>query len=542
MNKKAAGVILIILTIFFSGACSNLSKSGSQSSNVENELSKAEKPISGGTINLAAMSSLNLDPLNAANEDDKNILSLIYEGLVKVDGQGKIQPALAENWQIDETGTTYTFNLRQDVKWHSGESFSSNDVKATFDRVRELKKSAKSNTQALFAEFNNVQSYDAPNAATFVVHLYKPDPDFLNKITCGIIPASSIEALKASNASGQSFAGTGPFEIVSKTSDSITLKRNESYYDKKPYIKEVNIKIFPDKETAKEAFMSSSIDVIEIGQEDYDKFSEVKDSYMLQYPSRYFEFVALNLTNPLFSDANVRQAMLMGIDRNRILQDTIWGRGLIVDGPILPYSWAFNPNAQHIEYNKKLAAEKLEELGWKDENGDGILEKTIGTKKYKFEFELLVNASDSARYQAASHIAEDLKELGISVKITNLNWEELRSKVMSKKYEAAIMGWKLAPNPDLGVMFSSSEIKNGYNFVSYSNKELDDVLNKIQTSRDENNKKELLYKASEIISRDLPYLFLYSPNDILALNTRVQGVNPNPINVFYNISEWWLKQ
>ncbi len=91
-------------------------------------------------------------------------------------------------------------------------------------------------------------------------------------------------------------------------------------------------------------------------------------------------------------------------------------------------------------------------------------------------------------------------------------------------------------------MFSSSEIKNGYNFVSYSSKELDDVLNKIQTSRDENNKKELLYKASEIISRDLPYLFLYSPNDILALNTRVKGVNPNPINVFYNISEWWLKQ
>lgn len=541
MNRKIIGAILIILMMFLNGACSN-PKFTSLDSNAQNEQKETEKPISGGTINIAGMSSLNLDPLNTANEDDKNILSLIYESLIKIDGQGKIQPALAENWQVDEAGTTYTFNLRQDVKWHSGESFSSSDVKATFDRVRELKKSVKNNTQALFAEFNNIQSYDAPDAATFVIHLYKPDPDFLNKITCSIIPASSIEALKASNATDQSFAGTGPFEVVSKSSDSIALKRNESYYGKKPYIKEVNIKIFPDKETAKEAFMSSSIDVIEIGQEDYDKFSEAKDSYMLQYPSRYFEFIALNLTNPLFSDANVRQAMLMGIDRNRILQDTIWGRGLVIDGPILPYSWAFNPNAQHIEYNKKLAAEKLKELGWKDENGDGILEKTIGTKKYKFEFELLVNASDSARYQAASRIAEDLKELGISVKITNLNWEDLQNKVINKKYEAAIMGWKLAPNPDLRVMFSSSEIKNGYNFVSYSNKELDDILNKIQSSGDRNNKKELLYKASEIISRDLPYLFLYSPNDILALNTRVKGVNPNPINLFYNISEWWLKQ
>lgn len=541
MNKKIIGAILIILMIFLNGACSN-PKSTSQISNTQNQQKETEKPISGGTINLAAMSSLTLDPLNVANEDDKNILSLIYEGLVKIDGQGKVQPALAKNWQVDESGTTYTFNLRQDVRWHSGENFSSSDVKATFDRVRELNKSAKNNTQTLFAEFNNIQSYDAPDAATFVVHLYKPDPDLLYKIDFGIVSASSIESLKSNSAAGQSFAGTGPFEVASKSSDSIALKRNEFYYNKKPYIKEVNIKIFPDKETAKEAFMSSSIDVIEIEQEDYDKFSEVKDSYMLQYPSRYFEFIALNLTNPLFSGANVRQAMLMGIDRNRILQDTIWGRGLVIDGPILPYSWAFNPNAQHIEYNKKLAAEKLKELGWKDENGDGILEKTIGKQKYKFEFELLVNASDSARYQAASHIAEDLKELGISAKITNLSWEDLQNKVISKKYEAAIMGWKLAPNPNLKLMFSSSEIKDGYNFVSYSSQELDDVLNKIQTSRDENNKKELLYKASEIISRDLPYLFLYSPNEILALNTRVKGVNPNSINLFYNISEWWLKQ
>ncbi len=541
--KRKLMAILILITVFFSTACSDTKHLTPIEPKEPEKQEVAESPQSGGTISLATTSKLNLDPLMANDEETKAILSIIYEGLVRIDGQGMLQPALAESWQIDEDGKTYTINLRTDVKWHNGETFSAADVKATFDRIKELKKSVKKGERPDFAEFDNVQSYEALDENTFIISLYKPDADFLYGMTRGILSASFIETLKVSKGTEKTaleYIGTGPFKVVSKLSDSVSLRRNDDYFSEKPYIEEINIKNFPDNIAIKEAFNKRAIDMINIEPEDWNVFHEMEDVYLLQYPSRYFEFIAVNLTNPILSDVKVRQAILMGIDRNRILQDTTLGRGLVIDGPILPYSWAFNSNMQHIMYNKRTAAQKLKEAGWEDEDNDGILEKTIGKKKYKLAFELLVNTSNGARYQTASHVEKDLKELGISVKLTNVTWDELKSKVMSKKYDTAIMGWKLAPNPDLQFMFASSEIKNGYNFVSYSNPELDDILIRAKTNYE--GKKELLYEAQEIINRDLPYLFLYSPNEILALNKRLKGVKPDPINLFNNINEWWVEQ
>ena len=207
------------------------------------------------------------------------------------------------------------------------------------------------------------------------------------------------------------------------------MKRNEDYFGKVPYIEMINIKTYPDTTSMKESFMNGDVDLVTIEPVDWNVFDDMKNVYLLQYPSRYFEFVAVNLTNPIFSDVSVRQALLMGIDRNRILQDTTLGRGIVIDGPILPYSWAFNSQIKHITYSKKMAAEQLEEAGWKDEDGDGILEKTIGNKLHKLEFELLVNTDNPARYQTASHIVKDLKELGVSVKLVNVAWEDRKSVV-----------------------------------------------------------------------------------------------------------------
>lgn len=340
----------------------------------------------------------------------------------------------------------------------------------------------------------------------------------------GILPASIIEKSKTDKTDDEltlEYIGTGPYKVVGWKSNSITLHRND-YYSDKPYIDEINFRRFPDNNSIKEAFTNQTIDLAIIESEDWNIFQNMEDVYLLQCPSRYFEFISLNLNNPLLSDVKVRQAMLMGINRDRILQDTTLGRGIVIDGPILPFSWAFNSQVQHVAYNPKAALQMLQEAGWKDEDEDGILEKTIGNKNYKFEIELLVNTANGARYQAASHIEKDLKALGISVKLVNVTWDELKTNVMNKKFDAAIMGWKLTPNPDLRFMFASSEIKNGYNFVSYSNTELDVLL--IRANASEEGRQELLFKTQEIINKDLPYLFLYSPNKLLALNKRLKGV------------------
>ena len=190
------------------------------------------------------------------------------------------------------------------MKWHNGESFTSADVKTTFDRIRELKKLRLKDYESGFPEFDNIQNYEALDEHTFTISLFKPDADFLYQMNREILSMSFIEASKTSKTTEQTtpeFIGTGPFKVVSKTRDTVSLKRNDEYFGKKPYIEEINIKIYPDNTSVKEAFNNRDIDIINIESEDWNIFHEMEDVYLLQYPSRYFEFVAMNLNNPRLS-------------------------------------------------------------------------------------------------------------------------------------------------------------------------------------------------------------------------------------------------
>ncbi|WP_422449103.1 ABC transporter substrate-binding protein [Thermoanaerobacterium sp. DL9XJH110] len=547
--RKTKIVSAVLLLAIFLTACSNSPAGSAQEKKSGGQTSSG--PKSGGGVAIAAVSPLALDPLQVQTDEEKAIAGLIYEGLVKIDEQGRIQPGLAKSWDISDDGRTYTFYLRDGVKWHDGKIFTSADVKATFDRIVELRKKQKNQGRApLFPEFDNIESFSATGEGTFVVSLYKPDAGFLYAMARGILPASLIQvqrdAEKRAAGPGQNAlqavpVGTGKYRFVKKDSESILLKRNENYYGKKPYIEDITIKIFPDKNSMKEALKHEKVDIIPVDPQDWGIFQGISHINLIQYSSRYFEFMALNLNKSIFKDANVRRAILMGIDRNKILQDTTLGKGIVIDGPVLPFSWAYNSQIRHITFNQASARQILKEAGWADTDGDGILEKKISGKRQRFEFEMLVNTSNSARYQAAMDIQKNLQEIGVRVKIINIPWDELEKRVLDKKYDAALMGWKLSPNPDLRFMFSSSEIKNGYNFVSYSNPQLDEILIKAQASAFEEERRTFLFRAQEIIANDVPYIFLYSPGNLLAVNKKIKGVRPDPVNLFNSIEEWWVE-
>lgn len=549
MKRLSVYLLVFLILIFSVTACSNNSVNPSQENKPGENVSSV--PKSGGKINLGVTSAINPDPLQAQTDDEKSIDSLIYEGLVKIDGQGRVKPALANGWEISADGRTYTFKLNNDVKWHDGGLFSSDDIKATFDKIRQMKSQQAKKKIKVFPGFDNIESYSAPDAHTFTVSLFKPDADFLYDMTVEILPASYVSpgedrsgtsSGKSSESQQESMpSGTGKYKVVNQYSDTIELKKNDEYYGKKPYIDDIVIHIFPDVDAMKEAFKNQEIDLMPIDTQEWGIFQNMEDVSLLHYPSQYFEFIALNLKDSLFKDAAVRQAILMSIDRSKILQDTTLGRGIVIDGPVMPFSWAYNPQMQHQSFDRDKAVKILKDAGWSDGDGDGILEKKTGGKKIKFEFELLANTSNAARYQAASDIQNDLKKVGIAVKVVNVPWDELKTKVMGKKYNAAIMGWKLSPNPDLRFMFSGDEIKSGYNFVSYSNPQLDELLIKAQSSNLEEDRKAFLHQAQDIISRDLPYIFLYSPNNLLAVNKRIKGFQPDPVDIFNNIDGWWVE-
>ena len=195
--KKSLIIILVFIFLLLITACSNTSISPIEEDfTSEEEVSKS--PQSGGTLNLAVTSLPNPDPLMAEDYETKSILSLIYEGLVRIDEEGSIQPNLAVNWQITDDGRTYIFKLRKDVKWQNGKTFSSSDVKATFDKIVQLKKQPR-NSRPDFYEFDNIQSYEAIDEETFTITLYKPDTGFLYEMDRGILPASILEKPQQAN-------------------------------------------------------------------------------------------------------------------------------------------------------------------------------------------------------------------------------------------------------------------------------------------------------------------------------------------------------
>lgn len=539
-NPKLFFIIVIIVTLILQGCSAPAITPVPEDTPGETD----NTPKSGGKITLASKSKINLDPLQGINGDENSSSDLVFCGLVKIDGEGRIKPSLAESWDITADNKTYSFRLREDVKWHDGGDFKSADVVATFDKIMAIKKQIpKYGESRRFQEFDNVEGYDAPDEKTFTVILHKPDVDFLYDMTIGVVPSpkETVEGVRPDdNIMTQMNIGTGPFKVVTESEDLALLVKNEDYFETKPYFDEIEVRYFPDDFSRKEAFKNAEVDLVQIEPDDWGVFLNYPNTYLLQSPSRYFEFVALNLNKPIFSDVNVRRAMFLSLDREKMLQDTLLGKGMIIDSPILPFSYAFNSQIKPSPFNPSAALELLEEAGWKDEDEDGIAERIVNGKKQKLEFELLVNMSNTKRYQAALQIEKNLKDIGIAVKLVNVAWSVLEKQVMKKQFDAAVMGWKLAPNPNLKFMFSGSEIKSGYNFVSYSNPEFDEILSKAHSQVPE--REESLQKAQEILSQELPYLFLYSPNDLWAISGRIKGFRPNPVNLYDSIHEWWIDE
>lgn len=533
MKKKTFLVVLLILTVLVT-ACSNKSIYN------KSDLTQTDKKVdnvssSNGEITLAATSADFLDPLSVQSEEEKVLSRLIFGAFLNIDSKGTIHPGIAESWEISSDGKTYTFNLQKNIKWHNGQMLTSDDVKATILKaIQEKKEDSSTGRITKRLEYDNIKDIKVSGPNTLKISLYERDSDFLYELNIGIVPEKIIEE-SADYDKILEPVGVGSYKVEEKTSDFIKLCKFEDYYGEEPFIDTINIKIYPDINSVKEAFDRCEIDIMNIEPQEWEVLENIDDTALHEYPSSYFEFVALNHRRSIFKDISVRRAINLAIDKDKVLQEAVMGRGIVIDTPILPTSWAYNTELSKENYDPSKAKQLLRKAGWELDDS-GILEKRVGGRNQKLQFDLLVNMSNASRYRVAMYIQKSLKDIGISVELINVSWDELKDKVYKKDYDAAIMGWKLSENPDLSLMFSSDEIRGGNNFVSYSNPELDEILLELKSETSISQRKKLLYKAQEIISSELPYLFLYSPNNLVAVNKDIKGI---PQTILNSISKFY---
>ncbi len=256
-----------------------------------------------------------------------------------------------------------------------------------------------------------------------------------------------------------------------------------------------------------------------------------------RYPSFSFVYLGLNHNLPLFKDKRVRQAIAYAINKQEIIDGVLLGMGKPANGPFPPQSWAYNRDVKDYGYNPQKASEILKKLGWID-TGDGYLKKDENI----FEFTLMTNQGNKMRSLTAEIIQAQLKKVGIKVNIRIVEWSALIHQFIDKRqFEALVMGWGLSRDPDQFALWHSSQVKPGqYNFISYSNPDVDRLLIEGRRTLDIKKRAQIYHKLHSIMAEDLPVIFLFYPEALPVVNKRFKNVEASPIGIGWNFIKWYV--
>jgi peptide/nickel transport system substrate-binding protein len=234
-------------------------------------------------------------------------------------------------------------------------------------------------------------------------------------------------------------------------------------------------------------------------------------------PSLGYTYIGYNLKNGLFQEKKVRQALTYAINREEIVQYVLYGLGAVATGPFPNHLWYSNPHVKPVPYDPERARQLLAEAGWKDTNGDGILD----WQGKPFQLTLITNSGNDTRRDVGVLVQRQLREIGIDVTLELYEWSVfLQDFINERHFDACILGWSLSVDPDAYMIWHSSQIERGFNFISYRNPEVDRLLEEGRREYDTEKRKQIYWQIHELIAEDQPYTFLFVPLGISALQKR----------------------
>jgi len=483
--------------------------------------------VSASTLHLSISSNPSrLNPLLATDSASGEIADWIFDALLTYDKDGKIKPNLAKSYQF-ENNTTLIFHLRDDVRWSDGKKFSSDDVIFTYKLITSPK---------IFtpyaSEFRYVKSVKKIDDLTIKVIYKKPYFKALNTWMMSIVPKHILE--KESDIMTSSFnqhpIGTGKYKIDGfEISKDIILEANENYFEHKPYIDKIIYHFLPDPSTQFLMLKSYKLDVgsltpLQVEREISDDFKKHYNIY--ESPSHVYTYLGFNLKNPKFKDKRVRKALSLALDRKEMVEILFFGHGSVCNGPFMPNTFAYNDKVKLPKRDLKRAKELLKEAGYDRSN--------------PLEFELVTNSNNKIRVYAAQIIQHQLKDVGVKVRIRTMEWQAFLNTVFNpRRYETILLGWGLGLMPDAySIWHSESDKKGGFNFIHYKNKQVDRLIKEAEGITDLRKVGEIYKKIFALIVNDNPYLFLYIPNSITAVNKEIKNVSDSIIGIMHNEIDW----
>jgi peptide/nickel transport system substrate-binding protein len=493
----------------------------------------------GGTVFIGVTGDFDsFNELNAADSEALQVIQyMLFMSLTTLDENFQFAPQLAESWEFSPGDTVLTYHLRKDVLWTDGAPTTAADVLFTYELA--------TNPNVAYpavSRFDQTGKVEILDEYTIRFHFKQPYPDALFDTQMPILPKHILEKIPPEQIADCEFnrrpVSNGPFRLVEwQANQRLTFAANASHALGRPRLDRVVFQIIPDEAVLVANLMTGAIDIAAgLSPLSYKQITSQAQLQTRRYPGRNFAFIGWNLNRPLFT-RRVRQALTHAIDKQEII-DTLWeGLAQPAAGPLLPFVWAYDSTLQDLAFDPEMAKRLLQEEGWKDSDDDGILDR----QGKKFEFTLCTNADNQLRKDVAVMVQAQLKKIGVEVKVELLEWNLLLEQVFTRKnFDAVISAWDADFTVNPAALWHSGAITNGYNFVSYRNGRVDELLEKGRTLADRRAAKPLWHEFQKIITEDCPYTFLFAPERLAAANQRVQGVKMDVRSHLANIHEWWI--
>ncbi len=477
-----------------------------------------------------------LNPMTATDAYASRIDGFVYDTLIERDNQTlEWRPKMAESWEIAPDRRTFTFHLRDGIRWHDGKPLTVDDVVYSFERILDPKVDAP-HLRVYYQDIEKVTKVDDRT----VQFTYRR-PYFMALEFCGtipIIPKHLFDNGEDFNRHSQNRApvGVGPYRFARwTTGDKIVLERNEDYWGKAigrmPAIRRIHFEIISEDTVALQILKKGGLDfaglrpIQWVRQTDSEKFRKRFDKY--QYFTPGYNFIGWNMRRPFFSDSRVRKAMTLLTNRGEILRKLNFGLGRVVTGPFFDASKDYNQEVAPLPYDPDRAKGLLEEAGWSDHDGDGIRDRN----GIPFRFEFLIPSGRRFSERLASILKEDLQKVGIAMEIRKIEWAVFVKNLDDRTFDAVSLGWVFGFEQDPYQVWHSSQADKGSNFVGFKNDEADRIIQEGREEFDRDKRAALYRRLHAIVDEIQPYTFLFSNPSLVALHRRFENVKVYPAGV-----------
>lgn len=464
-------------------------------------------------------------------------------------------PGLAEKTVISADGMQYTFTIRKDAKFHDGKPITAEDVKFSFDMIFEPKFEA-AHLRPYYENIEKAEIVDSLTVRFTAKEKYFGNLDQL--ATLWIIPKHIYGDLNVGKKMNKTMMGSGPYKLEKyDQGQSITLVRNKDWWGNKVEhfkgmynVERTRLRFVKEEDVALEMLKKGDIDFIDqynMTAEMYEKKAvgpewgktAVKKKVENLEP-KPFGYIGWNQKRDLFKDRDVRLALYTMLNREEINKKYLYGMSLLATGPWNQKSDYADPSVKPVQFDPKKAVEIFKKAGWTDSDKNGVLDKTTDGKKSEFRFTLYYANKDTEKYWVMYQ--NDLKKIGVDMQLQLLEWNAMLKNVHEMNFDACAMSWA-GGHVDLDpkqIWHSSSAVKGGSNYISYSNPEVDKLIDQGRTELDKKKRIKLFQKVYALVAADYPYAFLFNRKFVLYAHTARMRMAKPTFKYTIGTDFWWI--